>query len=564
MRTLVIFLAITLGIYAALPAQIQAQLNKSGISKNEVAVYIKEVGGREIATFNATKTMVPASVMKVLTTYSSVLTLGFDYRWPTQFYTSGTLQNGVLKGDLVVRAFGDPSLGSEDLDDIVNQIRNSGIREIRGNIIIDRSYFKVGNKDTSGFDENLYSPYNAMPDAMMFEERVSTICVAPKENRVSQKNVDYSYKIVNKLQRVNTPCQGRYSWPYVRVYRNEAVPLVLLQGKISSRCGERRICQVLTKPYKSFYYALKDALSRDGVKVHGGLKLAKVPRDANILFVHYSEPLEKIVSKTAKESDNLYARHLMLLLGAKMYGAPATLDKGRSAIINILRSKGVIRNGVVKVDNGCGLSHISKLNAKILGDVLDDAYARYGERWMNTLSIGGVDGTIKARFRGTTADRHSWMKTGTLKRVKNIAGYVRNRAGKLYNVVILVNSNKGNWRAVQFQNEVIKWLAGTTSAPQAQPSRAKQQSDEDEPKYVSHETPQSVAQNGYGIQVGSFMNEPSTSYLARIRQAGFSYVIVRKDIYKVLIGPYRDETSAKNALERVRQRLNKGAFVIRY
>jgi len=77
---------------------------------------------------------------------------------------------------------------------------------------------------------------------------------------------------------------------------------------------------------------------------------------------------------------------------------------------------------------------------------------------MNTLSIAGVDGTIKKRFRGTIVKNHAWMKTGTLKRVKNIGGYVKSKIGKLYTVVILVNSKKGNWRASQLQNIIIKWL----------------------------------------------------------------------------------------------------------
>lgn len=559
MKHIIIYLAITFCLHATLPSEVQQQINKSGIAKNEVSVYIKEVGGDVIASYNAHKAMTPASVIKVVTTYASILNLGFDYRWPTQFYTTGILKNGVLHGDLIVKGFGDPTLSSDDLPEIINEISKRGIRKIGGSILIDRSYFKVGNKDNSGFDENIYSPYNAMPDAMMFNERISTICVAPNKNRVIQKSVDYSYKIVNHLQRINVPCEGRYSWPIVKIDKTETVPSVLLHGKISQRCGERKISQVITKPYKSFYYALKDALLKKGIKVQGGLKLEKVPSSAHILFTHYSQSLEEIVSTTAKDSNNLYARHLLLLLGAKMYGAPATLSKGRSAIVNILKSKKTLHNEVLQIDNGSGLSRISKLNAKLLSDVLEGAYEKYGERWRDTLSVAGIDGTIKRRFGGTIVSKHAWMKTGTLKRVKNIAGYVKNRAGKLYNVVILVNSNKGNWRANQLQNEIIQWLANGTSKPK----EIRQHISE---KYAQKNIQPAASVNipkGYAVQVGSFAQAPNAAYLARIKKAGFSYRVLHQSIYRVIVGPYGDESSAKRILADIRKKLNRGAFIVK-
>lgn len=560
MKHIIIYLAITFCLHATLPSEVQKHIAKSGISKNEVGIYIKEVGGDVVASYSAEKAMTPASVIKVATTYASVLNLGFDYRWPTQFYTTGVLKNGVLYGDLVVKGFGDPTLSSDDLPKIVNEISKRGIRKIAGNILIDRSYFKVGNKDTSGFDENIYSPYNAMPDAMMFNERISTICVAPNKNSVTQESVDYSYKIVNHLQRVNAPCEGRYSWPIVKIDKTETVPSVLLHGKISQRCGERRISQVITKPYKSFYYALKDALRMQGIKVQGGLKLEKVPPTAHVLFTHYSQTLEEIVSTTAKDSNNLYARHLLLLLGAKMYGAPATLSKGRSAIANILKSERVLYGGALVIDNGCGLSRTSKLNAKLLSDILEDAYMRYGERWKDTLSIAGVDGTIKRRFGGTIVSKHAWMKTGTLKRVKNIAGYVKNRAGKLYSVVILVNSNKGNWRANQLQNEIIKWLASGTSKP----SSTNQHTSAVHRVQKTIKTPSDTnIPQGYAVQVGSFAQAPKAAYLARVKKAGFSYKVLHQSIYRVIVGPYRNESGAKRALRDIRQKLNRGAFVVK-
>ena len=459
MKLVIIFVSLLTVYSYALPYKVQSFINSSTIKSNDVSIYIKEVGNKSpLISLNAEKSRTPASVIKVLSTYASLLKLGFNYKIPTKFYRVGNVRNGILHGDIAIKGFGDPTLNSKDLEEIVKKIYEKGIREITGHIIIDRSYFRVGTKDNSGFDENKYSPYNAMPDAMMFNERISTICVTPNQNKVLKKNVDNSYRLINKLQRVNKPCRGHYSWPGVKIDTSRSVPSVLLQGKISKKCGKRNICKVITKPYKSFYYALKEKLNKKGIRVKGNMRLRRVPSSARLLVTHYSDTLEKIVSKTAKKSNNLYARHLLLTLGAKMYGAPATLTKGRRAVESILRSRGALGFGNLKIDNGSGLSRTAKITAKLLSGMFEHAYAKYAQRWTHTLSIAGIDGTIKKRFRGTVVKNRAWMKTGTLKRVKNIGGYVKSKAGKLYTVVIMVQSNRGNWRASKLQNDIIKWL----------------------------------------------------------------------------------------------------------
>lgn len=455
----VIYFILTLGVYA-LPQAVEEFIKKSTIAKKDMSIYIKEVGkqGKIVVSLNANTTKTPASVIKVMTTYAAVLKLGFDYRFPTKFYTTGRVSKGVLNGDLYIKGFGDPTLRTKDLESIVKQLKSKGIKQITGNLIIDRSFFRVSSKNNSGFDKHTHSPYNAMPDAMMYNERISTICVTPKRNNVRKKEVDGSYQVINKLQAVNKPCKGRYSWPGFKINKNEVIPQVVLQGKISKHCGQQNICKVITKPYLSFYYAFKEKLKKHGIKVKGNMRLRKVPQKAKLLYTHYSQPLEKIISKTAKKSNNLYARHLLLFLGAKMYGAPATVSKGRRAAESILKHHRALSKGVFSIDNGSGLSRTAKLSAKMLADMLGDAYKRYGQRWMDTLSIAGVDGTIKKRFRGTVVKNRAWMKTGTLKRTKNIGGYVRSTTGQLYEVVILVQSKRGNWRASQLQNDILTWL----------------------------------------------------------------------------------------------------------
>ena len=205
----------------------------------------------------------------------------------------------------------------------------------------------------------------------------------------------------------------------------------------------------------------------------------------------------------------------------------------------------------MRIDNGCGLSRTAKLNAKLLAAVLDDGYKRYGMRWMKTLSIAGVDGTIKRRFRGTVVRNRAWMKTGTLKRVKNISGYVKSKNGRLYTVVILVNTKKGNWRASALQNKVIKWLVTYKGRGVAQRSI---------PSTISNAGQQ--ASSSYYIQTGSFSHAPTRDYLSKISALGMTYRTESNGNYKVLVGPYRSESSARISLKKVRKNINKNAFLI--
>ncbi len=447
-------------LFGALPAPIQALLNDSKLPSEDVSIYIKALdSGEVVASHYADRMRRPASVVKVMTTYASLLKLGFEYRIPTEFYITGRIERGSVDGDLVIKGYGDPTFSSEHLSRIARQIAQKGIREITGSILIDRSYFEVGDAQSSHFDNYTYSAYNAMPDAVMFNEHTSTVCITPRQASVHKALGDPAYRLVNKIEFVNRACRGKYAWVNSAVGNRNGESVLTLKGKLSKRCGERKVCKIVTKPYKSLYYALKKALREQGVVVRGGMRLQRVPRRATLLLRHYSAPLEQIVSKTAKKSNNLYARHLLLHLGAKMYGAPATLSKGRKAILRLLSQVGVIGEHPPYIENGSGLSRMATLSARQLSRLYESAYQHFGMRWLQTLSIAGVDGTIKKRFRGKPAEGRAWMKTGTLKHVKNIGGYVQSRGGRYYSVVVLVNTTQKRYYGAKLQNDIINYLA---------------------------------------------------------------------------------------------------------
>ena len=460
----IIFICISGSFAVGIPDDLAQEISDIPLNKWNYSIYIQAVDSNyPLASWQSHTVRKPASVIKLLTTYSAVLNLGFDYRWETKFYHTGKIRNGILRGDFYVKASGDSTLSTKDLDDIVAQVRARGIRKIQGNIVIDRTLFRVSSRNNSGFDKNKYSPYNAMPDAIMFNKRKSTFCITPnaKRAKIVKKVPDNSYKIVNRLRIVGGSCRRGRSWPKVSIKTNSSSrSTVFLTGKLSKNCGTRTICKVISMPHRAFYYALKEKLLDSGVKVTGTLKLKRVPKKAKYLFSHYSEPLESVISTIAKKSDNLMARQLFLTLGATSFSPPSTLYKSRKAVERTLKRYHILED-TTYIENGSGLSRSAKITAKTLANLLNHSYKHYGERWMNTLSIAGVDGTIHNRFKYSSVFGRAWMKTGTIKGVKNIAGYVEGASGQRYIVVVLVNDKRAHSYGAKLANRVIEWVANT-------------------------------------------------------------------------------------------------------
>ena len=455
-KNILLLASATLIVGATLPNDIEEILNKSKVNKENVAILITNSNsGEVIASHNPYKAFTPASVAKLATAYAALLELGKDFRWPTQIFYRGTIKNGILSGDIIIKAYGDPSLSSYNVKEFAKRIAGYGIKKITGNMIIDRSFFQNSQNISSGFDKNFVSQYNSMPDCMMINRHLNSIKISPSAQGISvyRANEDKSFKLINNIKAVNSQCKGKNAWPKVRFLKDNDSIAVKLEGSLSKKCRPFSINKVLSPSYKSFYYIFSHFLNQYGVEFKGKLIDKEKPSDAKLFFTHFSRPLSSLIAHTLKKSDNLYARHIFLLLGAKYYGAPATLEKGQMAIKEILGSRDLISNEDIII-NGSGLSRKSRLSAISLHKILDDAYKNYGKEWLQMLSIAGVDGTLKKRFKHSIVKNRAFMKTGTLKRAKNIAGYVYGKSGKLYNTVILYNGAKV-WIGKDIQDKII-------------------------------------------------------------------------------------------------------------
>jgi serine-type D-Ala-D-Ala carboxypeptidase/endopeptidase (penicillin-binding protein 4) len=569
-------LVLIMPLYAGSLCEFVAQkIRQYGFAAGEVSVYIKQTNSdRAIVALDIDTQRSPASLVKVYTTYAALLALGYDYRWRTEFYASSPLKQGVLQGDLIVKGYGDPTLKSEDIPGIVRGLRAQGLRKIEGDILIDRSYFEAQGAISANFDENRYSPYNALPDALMFNQQTSTFSLERKKGsyQVVKKIPGESYRIDNEIRSVTGSCRGQRAWPKIKIIQNDAMPKVHLSGTLSKHCRKRTFAYVVTPAYREFYAALSRALQQAGIAYTGNLIEAEMGAKPQKLYTHYSPTLEEVIAKTSKQSNNLFARHLLLTLGAELLGAPSTLDKGRKAVTQILNRYRLLDTPKCYIDNGCGLSRISTTTARSMVQTLEHAYAHYGQRWMKSLAIAGEDGTIKRRFRSSIVKNRAWMKTGSLKGVRNIAGYLRSESGALYTVVIIINSKRAQKWGTKFQNDILTQLVRYRGKDRVQvqvpeqPKKLRPSSGSlsSQPEGPRRAQPQHPKRSAYGVQVGAFSTQPGDELLARLEKKGYRYELHQdEDVTRVLVVGYPTYRAAKAAMQ-VLQSINPHAFIVSF
>ncbi len=153
---------------AALPGSVKQSLKQAGIPLSGVAVEVREIGARgALVSLNTRQAMNPASTMKLLTTYAALDMLGPAYQWRTEAWLDGELKDGVLHGDLVLKGYGDPKFTLEQFWLWLRELRGRGLREIRGDLVLDRSFFELPPHDPAAFDNDPVRAYNVGPDALL-------------------------------------------------------------------------------------------------------------------------------------------------------------------------------------------------------------------------------------------------------------------------------------------------------------------------------------------------------------------------------------------------------------
>ncbi len=458
---LLLFLLFTQLAFAAagVPPAVLSELRRYGIPLEAVALDVRSVdGGKPLLAVNHARAFKPASVMKLLTTQAALELLGPDYRWITRVYAQGVIEADVLRGDLVIEGSGDPRFAHEDLWRLLTRLRALGLREIRGQLVLDRRLFRVEPQDPAAFDGRPERAYNAGPDALLLDAKAITLLLQPRSigqtAQVASEPVLTGFSVEPPMT-IDGPCNG---------VRDQLQPKFSPQGLrfgggLPLSCGERELSFHLhTLDHRQYFGAVFRALwSQLGGTLSGNVIDGELRSDARELTQWVSAPLASQLRDINKFSNNVMARNLLLSLAARRGDAPASSSAAVIRVVEWMKTTGLDSSTLV-LQNGSGLAREEKLSAAALAAVLQRAWQQPTmPEFVASLPVAGVDGTMAKRFDGSPLKGRAHIKTGSLDDVASIAGYVTARSGKRLAVVAMINHPKANEARAAF-DQLLLWV----------------------------------------------------------------------------------------------------------
>lgn len=464
---MVFCLVITTRGYAAdkeLPAEIQSALNVRQVPHNSLSIYVEDVDtGKPVLQWLDDEPRNPASTIKLLTTLVSLDILGPTYRWKTEVFARGTQRNGRLDGDLLVKGYGDPFLVMERVWQFVRDIRYAGVRDISGDLLIDDSYFEVGDYDPAAFDKQPLRAYNVAPNALLMNFKVVRYWFEPdRQSNTVKVTLDPALdnlKIRNRLGLAAGRCRGFQRG--ITVSTNERTDEVTFSGQFPNGCKRYGMDRTALS-HNEYVYGLFQRLWRDsGGTLEGGWRNVGVDPDLEPIVSFESLPLSDIIARVNKHSNNVMARQLLYTLSAEVNGEPGTENGGREVIANWLTEHG-LESCKLALENGAGLSRNARITAADMGSLLNFAWRQpYMPEYVASMSISGLDGTLTRRFGNSDLIGKAHLKTGSLDHVSAIAGYLQAESGRRFALVALQNYediHRGPGEEVQ--EALLRWLYG--------------------------------------------------------------------------------------------------------
>ena len=436
-------------------------LARAGIPETSAGVYVQEIGAAEpLVAHRAEQGFNPASVMKLVTTYAGLELLGPAHQWSTDIYTEGVMLQDVLIGNLIIKGGGDPKFTIENFWLLLRALRAKGVREIRGDLLLDRSLFANDHPDPGRFDGEPTQPYNTTPDALLTNFKTFTLTFAPdaegKGVRITVDPPSAKLHIVNNLTLAEGACGNWLGRIKTQVQDSGDTARLTFAGPYARQCGEQaNYYSVLG--HREYVGGLFQHLWRDLGGVFNG-RVRDGDANANSIKVvsQRSPALSEIVRDINKFSNNVMARQLLLSIGASAGGA-ATPDRATRVVQQFFAGKGLPMPQLV-IENGSGLSRIERVSARDLGHMLQAAFrSPVMPEFIASMPLVGVDGTMIRRLTNSGVAGQAHIKTGLITGVRAMAGYVLDAKGRRVSVVLLINhANSHNGNAVQ--DALLRWV----------------------------------------------------------------------------------------------------------
>ncbi|MCP4005211.1 MAG: D-alanyl-D-alanine carboxypeptidase/D-alanyl-D-alanine-endopeptidase [bacterium] len=438
---------------------LESFVNDPAIRGANLSVVLEELAtGERLLEHSADHARVPASNQKLMIATAAFAHWGPTYRFETPIYADGSLRDGVLDGTLWVVGKGDPTLVSESLWKLAEELRLLGIREIKRGIGIDQSYFD-GVTIHPDWQPASARAYNARVAAFAANYSSFRIEVRPGPAIGKPAQVDVAPMVSyfrTRSDALTVKGKSRLDLSIVRL-ADGIGEQVRIRGSVPIKAEPRAYWRAVSQPGPYASAILRRQLEAQGIRVTGSTRFGSLPESARELMRFKGAPLGENVKKLNKWSNNFIAEQLTKALGAEIYGAPGSWEKGTRAIGDHLRSIGLDAGHEVIAD-GSGLSPRNRISAAILTALIRDAVARfdYGPEFLASLPLGGLDGTLRDRMNGSAIPVRG--KTGHLRRVSSLSGVLPAASGRRRVFSILVNGAKGG--ALEVDRAIDALVAG--------------------------------------------------------------------------------------------------------
>jgi len=428
-----------------IPPVIAAALARADVPQSAVSLLVLPLdGGPARLSHRARAPMNPASVMKLVTTFAALDQLGPDFTWKTRFYADGTLDNGVLNGNLVIRGGGDPKWVIERITADFQALREQGVHEVRGDMVLDPSIFEVPAHDTSAFDDEPLRPYNSGPDGLLVNFKSLLLHFTPDPASHTAAIVSEpplaGLTVQTSVPLSSADCAG---WRDALRADFSSPDRISFAGSYSVRCGDQIWPVAYVDPASFASRVLAAAFAASGGVLDGHVRQGATPANARLILQAQSLPLSDIISDVNKFSNNVMAQQVFLTLSAQQLGH-GSFAASRAVLARWWRQTfGAAGPTTPVFDNGSGLSRDGRISALALAQLLRTAAERpTAAVFEHSLSLAGVNGTVtRMRERGDAPDAlgNAWLKTGTLRNVAAMAGYATGLSGRRYVLVGLIN-----------------------------------------------------------------------------------------------------------------------------
>ena len=426
-----------------LPPSVDAALLRANVPREALAAIVVDATPSSRTTpllsYRANAAANPASVMKLVTTYAGLELLGPAYTWATPVFVDGSINNGVLTGNLIIQGRGDPKLVLERLWLLLRRVQSLGIKTITGDILLDRSAFATAAQNPADFDGEPLRPYNAAPDALLINYKSVVMTFVPNSG-AGVAAVSFEPPLANVQMQSSVPLtanktdcgdyrsalQADFSDPF----------RISFKGLYSAGCGEKVWPMAYADPASYAERAVAGMWAEIGGKLGGRVRDGRVPVGLKSTFEITSPSMAEVIRDINKFSNNVMAQQLFLSLSLR--SGTASFESSRSVMQNWWRERFGEQDMPV-FDNGSGLSRQERVTPQGLARMLQTAYISGAmPELMSSLPITGIDGTLRSS-RSRVSQGWAHLKSGTLRDATALAGYVHTPSGRRLVVVGIIN-----------------------------------------------------------------------------------------------------------------------------